>query len=50
MPFRPDMGSLMVAGMLFRVIGVRILLTGLKFWTLGRQRVVAEREKILENT
>jgi hypothetical protein len=40
----------MVAGMLFRVIGVRILLTALKFWTLGKQRVVLEREKILDNT
>jgi hypothetical protein len=40
----------MVAGMLFQVIDVRILLTGLKFWILVRQRVLAEREKILDNT
>jgi hypothetical protein len=50
MPFKPDKGSLMVAGMLFQVICVRILLTGLNFWTLGRHRVVPEREKILDNT
>jgi hypothetical protein len=50
MPFKPDKGSLMVADMLFQVIGVRILLTGLKFWTISRHRVVPEREKILDNT
>jgi hypothetical protein len=49
MPFKPDKGSLMVADML-SIIGVRILLTGLKFMTLGRHRVVPEKEKILDNT
>jgi hypothetical protein len=40
----------MVAGMLSQVIGVRILLTVFKFWKVGRQRVVVERDKILDNT
>ena len=48
-PVRPDKGSLMTAGMWTQVIGVRSLLTGIKFWKLGSKRSFAEQEEKLDN-